>query len=121
MGLYEQARSDWQDITTNTDDFGVEITVINADDSESCTVTGITTRHHLQVTREGVAYNGRKAHVSISETEFERVGFTIRDTNGEVNLKNFKVSVDGAIYIVNEWYPSDTYRLITIILGDFSE
>lgn len=121
MGLFEQIRIDAAVFAGNANDFGVPIVFENTDSpSVSAEVTGIFSRHHISVNRHGVAFNNRTAHVTVSKTAFADVDYTILNAAGEIDFKDHRVTVDGITYIVNEWFPGDTTKLITIILGDFN-
>lgn len=120
MSLLELARRDIANISSNASGFGVSMSFISPDSPpETCTVNGLFSRHHIDVSRQGVAFNNRMAHVSVSEDVFDEANYTIRNANGEVDLKGHKVTVENIQYIVNQWFPSDTGKLITIILGKY--
>lgn len=120
MSLLDRARNDIAKISSNTAGFGVAMSFISpASPAETCTVNGLFSRHHIDVNRQGVAFNSRMAHVSVSESIFDDADYTIRNANGEVDLKGHKVTVEGVQYVVNQWFPSDTGKLITIILGKY--
>jgi hypothetical protein len=120
MSLLERARNDIANISSNTGGFGVEMSFISpASPAETCTITGLFSRHHIDVNRQGVAFNSRMAHVSVSESIFDEADYTIRNANGEVDLKGHRVTVEWVQYVVSQWFPSDTGKLITIILGKY--
>jgi hypothetical protein len=122
MSLITQARADVLAITTNLNEFGLSLIFENtASPVDTATVTGIFSKHHIDVNRQGVAFNSRMAHVSVSELEFDAANYDVRNANGEVDLKDHKVTMEGKQYIVNQWFPSDTTKLITIILGDYAD
>lgn len=120
MSLLELARRDIANISSNVSGFGVSMSFISpASPPETCTVNGLFSRHHIDVNRQGVAFNNRMAHVSVSEDVFDEANYTIRNANGEVDFKGHKVTVEAVQYVVNQWFPSDTGRLITLILGKY--
>lgn len=120
MSLLERARSDIANISSNTAGFGVEMSFISpSSPAETCTVNGLFSRHHIDVNRQGVAFNSRMAHVSVSESIFDDANYTVRNANNEVDFKGHKVTVQGVQYVVNQWFPSDTGKLITLILGKY--
>jgi hypothetical protein len=120
MSLLETARNDIANISSNSAGFGVLMSFISpSSPAETCTVKGLFSRHHIDVNRQGVAFNSRMAHVSVSEIVFDDANYTIRNANGEVDLKGHKITVEGVQYVVNQWFPSDTGKLITIILGKY--
>jgi len=124
MGLREQAKADIENITSNTNEFAISMTWTSPD-AETCTVSGLHTRHHLGVDTDGNAVNSRKAHVSVAEQHFIDAGYTIRNANGEVDLDGHKVVVNDSngvarTYEIQEWFPNETVSLITCILAEYA-
>jgi hypothetical protein len=120
MSLLDRARQDVAKISSSLTGFGVSISFTSSSSpAETCTVNGLYSRHHIDVNRQGVAFNSRMAHVSVAESIFDDANYTIRNADGEVDLKNHTVQVEGVKYIVNQWFPSDTTGFITIILGKY--
>lgn len=123
MGLIAQAKADIEQITGNTDDFAVSMTFI-APDLSTATVQGLFTKHHLAIDTEGNPVNVRNAHASVSEKQFIDAGYTVRNSSGEVSMKDHKVTVSdstgtASTYVIREWYPDETIGLLVFILGDF--
>lgn len=123
VGLIDQAKADIKQITGNSDEFGIEL-LFEAPTSETATVIGLHTKHHLGVDTDGNRVNSKNAHISISEELLTELNYPVRDSSGEVNLKNHKVTAkdstgNPATYVIREWYPNETIGLITCILGDF--
>jgi len=124
MSLILQAQKDVQSITSNNKEFGVNMT-LTAPTGEVATVVGLHTKHHLSIDTEGNAVNSRNAHVSVSEYELNAQYYPVRDSSGDVNLKNHLVKVKDSTgveitYICKQWFPDETVGLIVIILGKFS-
>lgn len=123
MSLLDQAKADIEQITTNTDEWARTM-VFTAPDSSTAQVRGTHAKHHLSVDSDGVPVNSRNAHVSVAEQEFIDAGYTIRNSEGKVSLKDHTVTVkdstgNDVTYIIREWYPDETIGLIVCILGDF--
>lgn len=121
MGLIQQAKLDIQQITSNLNDFGVEITLLNPT-GETITITGLHTKHHMTYDAEGKPINGRNAHLSFSEGVL--VNYTIRNSKGEVDMKGHVATINDSTetpktYVVREWFPDETIGLIVCILGDY--
>ena len=123
MGLVAQAQADIKEITSNPDDFGVEITLI-APTSETAVIIGLHTKHHLGIDTDGLPVNSKKAYVSFSENTLiaANASYPIRNTNGEVELKNHRVKVKDSTgtlcqYVIREWFPDEEVGLIVCILG----
>ena len=118
MGLIDQAKADIAQITSNTDDFGVEIR-LTAPDGTIANITGLHTKIHLAVNSEGLPVNSRKAHVSFSETFL--AGYPVRNASGEVNLVNHRIAVKDSTGILKEYqmqqfFQDETIGLITCII-----
>src|SRR4051812_20905536 len=91
MGLLDQIRIDVAQITGNTAEWGIDIT-FTAPDASTCSVVGTATKHHLGFDRQsGAPMNTKTASVSVSELAFIAANYTVRNDNGEVNLKGHKV------------------------------
>lgn len=123
MGLIEQAKADIQQITSNPDEWGVQITLA-APTSETCVITGLHTKHHLGINSDGQRANSKTASISFSEQLLVDAGYPVRNSAGEVSLRNHKVSVKDSTgiskeYHINEWFPDEAIGLIVCILIDF--
>lgn len=121
MGLIEQAKQDWQQITTDLDGFGVPIQLI-APDSTTLDIVGLATKHHIGIDTEGNLVNVKNAHISFSEQLLIDAAYPYR-TNGEVSLYGHKAvwtDSTGApkTYIIREFHPDETIGVILCILGD---
>lgn len=122
MSLLDQAKADIQQITSNIDEFAREIIFV-APTSETVTINGLHTKHHLGVDNEGNMVNSKNAHLSFSEKLLTDEGYPVR-INGEVNLKGHKVTVvdstgNPCTYVIRQWFPNESIGLITCILGGF--
>lgn len=126
MGLLEQIKSDIKKFTSNTNEFGVEITFISNDSPPStCTIAGTTTKHRLAVDREGAPYNGRNMSCSVSEESLLDESYPVRNDDGEVDLKWHKVQFKDSTetnktYLIESWYPDEKVGLIVCILGEYT-
>lgn len=106
--------------------FGVALTFISNDSPPAtCTVAGTTTKHNLSVGRDGAAYNGRNASCSVSEQVLVAAGYPVRNSDGEVDLKNHRVTFKDSTgtnrtYKIESWYPDEKIGLIVCILGDYN-
>lgn len=135
MGLFDQAKSDIEDITSNGEDWAVPVTLqppgryfdytLNFEfNIQPVTVKGINKDHHLAVEPEtGRTVNSKMASVSISEQNLIDAGLDVRNDEGEVDLKNFLATVtndNGDIlrYKIDQWYPDESIGLIVCILQE---
>ncbi len=124
MGILDLVKSDWKSITTNTNDFGVDITLTTPTDSQSIEIVGLATRHHLGINSEGLLVNSRNVHVSFSEQQLIDESYPYLDANNEVNIKKHKVTFndsrgDSRTYIIKEFFPDETIGVIVCILGAY--
>jgi len=118
MSLLDTIKSDIQSITSNLNEFGVSI-VLTSPNGAITTLNGIHTKHHLGIDTDGNMVNSKKASIAFSETFLN-----CRNSNEEVALTNYRVSVKDSTgivkeYIVQQWFPDETIGLIVCILEDY--
>jgi len=125
MGLIQQAQEDIAEITSNPDEWGVEIT-LTAPDLTTATLNGTHSKHHLAIGEKGERVNSRSAYISFSESNLLAANqeYPIRNESKIVNLKDHQVKVKDSTgieftYAIREWYPDETVGLIVCILGDY--
>lgn len=117
-----QAKYDWLRFST-AGGFEVDITLTPpVGDHIHC--KGLATKHHNSVGTDGLPINAKNAHCSFIESHLTGLGYTVRDANGEVNLRNHRVSYtdsSGVVkeYIIKETMPDETVGVIVCILGDY--
>lgn len=124
MGLIEQARQDWAQITGDLDGWGKALTFTTPDGSMTVTANGLHSKHHNGFDQQGVPVNAKLAHASISEHLLTSLGYVTRNARGEVALVDHKLSVtdsEGTMcsYMIRECKPSETFGVLVFILGDF--
>jgi hypothetical protein len=126
MGRFEDlAKGDFKTITSNVDGWGTAIKVSTPDGLTSVDIVGLAIKHHIQVDSEGLAMNGKNAHVSISEEVLTDAGYTVR-VSEEVRLENHTVEWKDSTgidkkYVIREVYPDEKVGLLVCILGDFED
>lgn len=123
MNLIDQAKADIEQITSNLNEFAVEI-IFTSPTEQTATISGLHTKIHLGVDTDGLAVNSKKAHISFSEKFLTDASYPVRNSSGEVNLRNHRVSVKDSTgilknYTVKEIFPDETIGLITCMLDDF--
>jgi len=87
-------------------------------------IVGLATKHNNSVTTDGIPVNAKNVHVSLIESYLVALGVTVRNLNGEVNLRNYRVSFPDSSgvtknYIIKETMPDETTGVIVCILGDY--
>lgn len=120
MGLLSDIQQDIQDITSNADEFGVEMTISNGTDS--ITVVGLHAKRHLMDDTDGNNISTRKSYVSFSESLM--TGYPVR-INNVVSMIGHTVTVPDSTgtrytYVINQSYPDETVGLIVCILGNMA-
>jgi len=118
----ERAKYDWLRFSTNGG-FQVALTLTPVSGSPLQCV-GLATKHHNSIGSDGLPVNSKNAHISLIESYLIGLGYVVRDSNGEVNLRNHRVSFadsSGVVknYIIKETLPDETVGVITCILGDY--
>lgn len=120
MGLIAQIKADIEQITSNSNEFGVELTLV-APEGQTATVTGLHTKHNINFDTEGNKINSLNAHASFSEKFLIDADYPVRNSEGEVDLKRHRLSAKDSTgivkhYIINESWPDETLGLIVCIL-----
>lgn len=122
MSLYDQAKADIEQITSNTDEWSKPVT-FTALTGETAIVNCIHTKHHLGIDTDGRRVNSKNAHISVSEKHLVDALYPVRNLKGEVSLYLHKVLVADSTgiekkYKITEAYPDETVGLIVCILTD---
>jgi len=124
MGLVERSKSDLDRFTGDLNGFGEEFTIIRPSGDEEAVVIGYHTKHHRQFTEDGSTISSKIASIAVTESKFDALGFVIRNEDGEVDIKSYRVKAadsTGGIkeYVVRESYPDEQLGLIVLILADY--
>lgn len=117
MGLNDIAKADLLKITTNLNDFGVNISLIAPDDTEA-DIVGYDTKHHTSFDLDsGVMVNARVASISFSLgqlTDYPHI-----NEHGNIDFSGHKVNVDSEDYLVREYYPDLKLNTVVLILQEW--
>mgnify|MGYP003402546550 FL=1 len=122
MGLRELAKQDIEDITSNLNEFGLEMT-FTPPVGYSLSVVGTEAKIHMGFDMDtGKEINAQKATVSVSEKFFIDGDYPVRNAAGEVSMKKHRVDyIDSTGTTCNfevlEQFPDETIGLIVFILG----
>jgi hypothetical protein len=125
MGQLERARADAARIMSDkTNGFAVDITLV-APSEETATVPGLHTKHHLDVDTDGAMVSSKNAHISIRESLLTDLDYPVRNANGDVALKNHKVTVkdstgNDCTYLISESFPNETLGLLICTLVTYN-
>lgn len=137
MGLTAQAKADIERITSNLGEWAVPIQFQvpsgafdftfdpTFNGAQIVTLNGLHTKHHLGINPEnGLRVNVKNASVTVSEKFFTDAGYIVRNSQGEISMRDHQVAVKDStgtvcLYLVREWFPDETVGLIVFILGDF--
>lgn len=123
MGLIEQAKKDLLQITSNLDEFAIAVTFI-APTTETETINCLAIKHHLDFDNDGNSVSTKTARISFSEKLLTDLDYPTRNTSGEVNLMNHRVSwadSTGIVkhYVIKEWFADETLGFIFCKVKDF--
>lgn len=130
MGLLDLVKRDAARITTNIATGWAAQLFITSPASEEITINGLYSNHRITVDGEGKQDNAKNVHCSFAESEIVALGFSVRNSRNEVDLKGYTVRVDlnvddvpspGITYLFREWWPSETTGLIVCLLGDIDQ
>ncbi len=120
MNLFERQIRDLAIITSNAKEF--QTITLQASTGEVIEVVGLHSKHHTGFNIDGERISTKTASVSISEEKL--LGYPVRNSKGEVSMKNHLVTVKDSTnidkrYKVSEFYPDERLGFITLILTDF--
>ena len=121
MNLFDRSIQDAKLLTNR--DFAIPISFV-APTSETSTINGWTSQHHIDFDTDGNMVNSKKVHVTISESDLTDANYPVRNTYSEVYLKNHLVTVKNSTqntkqFKVAQWFQDERLGLITIILQEY--
>lgn len=122
MNVTDRAKASVARVTGNINGAGEAMTIIKPD-LTAFDIVGTSTKHHLAVDQEtGELTNSMTASVSFSEVNALAAGMVIRNGNGEVDLKGWRVKKKDSTnllkeYVIEKWFPDEKLALIVCILG----
>ena len=124
MGLIDQAKSDWQRFSADTNEFGIAINIETPTASQSVDIVGLHTKHHISFDTDGNLVNSKNAHISFSEQQLTDVTYPVRNSNGEVYLQGHKITVKDStggnkVYLIHQWHQDETLGVILCFLRDY--
>lgn len=102
---------------------GFEVTITFKEDSGEVYVKGLATKHHNSIDTDGLPIIGKNTHITINESDLVVKGITVRNSEGEVAIKDKLVSWADSSgvskdYIIDQVMPNETLGHIVCILGD---
>lgn len=121
--IKDLAKKDWQRFTSDPKGHGESMTLI-APTSETLIITGLHTRHNLDVSTDGRAVNSMNAHISISEKLLTDAAYPHRNDDDIVDFKGHKAIAKDSrgteiTYMIREWWPDETVGMIVCKLGSY--
>ena len=121
-GILDAARKDSKSYITKGG-FESDIVFKTPNGLTTASVTGFSSKHHINFDTDGAPVNAKNAHICIDEDALELLGYPVRIKN-EVNLLRHRVDVKDSTgeikeYIIKENFPDETLGLIVCVLGDF--
>ena len=121
MNLLDTARMDANKIVQG--EFSSPCTITNPQRTVSVSLIALATKHHITINPEtGQPVNAKNAHICLSETKLNELGYISR-VNGEISLIGHFIEVSDSTGIVNKYkisesWPNETLGLIICILQD---
>ena len=121
MSLLDTARMDAKNIVQG--EFSSPCTITNPQRSVSVSLSALATKHHIIINPEtGQPVNAKNAHICLSETKLNELGYITR-VNGEVSLVGHFINVSDSTgivkkYKISETWPNETLGIIVCILQD---
>jgi hypothetical protein len=117
-----QAKYDWLRFSNNGG-FQVSMTLTPLIGS-ALPIVGLATKHNNSVNTDGLPINSKNVHVSLVESYLVSLGLTVRNSAGEINMRNWKISFPDSSgitknYVIQETMPDETIGVIVCILGDY--
>lgn len=118
--MLERARADMVNIINNSD-FGVDC-AFTPPVGDTVSVKALFTSHNNSVSTDGIPMNAKNIHISVSESDLLALEYTVRNSSGEVDLKNHIVQFADSTgttknFVIKETIPDETLGLIVCILG----
>ena len=125
MNLIDRARIDTQTITSNPGEFATPVIFTSLTDV-TVTVNCIVTTHHTGLDEFGNRINSKMASLSVAESKLIEQNYPVRDSKNYVSLMNHKVVIIDSNnvskkYIIREYFPDETFGVITCVLGEFKD
>lgn len=121
LDLYTQSINDARRFMNG--EFSVALDFV-ATTSETASIKGWTTKHHLAFDVDGNPINSKTVHVTFSEQDLTALNYPVRNSNSEVEMINHLVTVKDSTqnptqFKVAQYFPDERLGLITLILNDF--
>lgn len=116
MGLTEISQLDAQSITSDLDGWGVTA-VLTPASGQPASFGVLHTVHHMGQDTDGNISNTKQASIAVSMNLLDTSLYPYRNASGEVSFKNHSAVFNGSNYIVREWFPDETLRIVVLILG----
>jgi hypothetical protein len=107
----------------NSSDFSEDI-ILTAPNNLSISFKGLHSLHSLGYDTDGNRVETKSGHIQISEQVLIDFGYPyLNPRTKEVDLRNHKVSVKNFSevknYVINSFFPSQTFGTIICILGNY--
>lgn len=121
MGLIENIKNDLLQITSNADEFGQSIVLIDHEGTE-ITVNGFQTKHYTSIDPEGFKVNSLNASIAISEGNFINFPtYIYKNANNDVSFSGHTAKITDSNgleqkYFVQQWFPDRSIGLLVLIL-----
>jgi len=116
MSLIAQANEDIKDISTDTTDWAVPVT-LKAPGGETANINAILVKTNLAVDTDGAPINSQTVRLTFSESALDGLGYPLRGLNGRVDMRGHNVTGPDSTgqqvtYRITQWMPDETIGLI---------
>lgn len=124
MGLMEQAMNDIKQITADLTDFATTVT-FTSPTNQIATINCLYSDHTNAYDQDGMPINGKKTHISFSESLLLAFNYPTRNAKGFISFTGHLVQInyaDGTSknYMVDDVRPDYTINLITTFLSEYA-
>ena len=125
MSLNDIARRDAATITQNDAEWAKAMT-LHSPTGQNLSIKGLHTYHSLGFDAQKQKFaNTPNGHINFTEQQLVDGSYTYKNSQGDVDLSNHKVSVhdsEGVLrtYDIEQWFPDKTVGLIMCILGEYA-
>jgi hypothetical protein len=123
MSVLDRVKADLKRFVESKELFSIDLKITSANGSV-IEIPGVHTKHHLSLNSMGNKVSSKNAHVAFHESTLTDQGWTIRNGDGEVDLKNWLVEAKDSTdiskkYKIIQWFPNESTGLVVCILGDY--
>lgn len=118
------AIEDAGDIISDDDGFSTPLSFTPIE-GDPFVLNGLATVHSQGFDSNGIPIIANNSHILFSEKAVNALGYTTRNSNGNVNVRNWKVEFDHAVgsvkAILSKTEPDSTLGLIRVMITNYEQ